>query len=69
LNFVSPYFVVSRYASRVKLFDDDPKPDEFEESADAVPLRLATSHFKQLYTAINKTWRSGDYWKASDIRP
>eukprot|EP00940_MAST-03C_sp_MAST-3C-sp2_P001690 g1690.t1 len=31
-----------------------------------VPLRLATSQFKQLYTAINATWRSSDYWNASD---
>jgi len=31
-----------------------------------VPLRLATSQFKQLYTAINTTWRSSKYWKASD---
>eukprot|EP00940_MAST-03C_sp_MAST-3C-sp2_P001689 g1689.t1 len=29
-------------------------------------LRLATSQFKQLYTAINATWKSSDYWNVSD---
>jgi len=42
------------------------RSDPSTGAAKTVPLRLATSHYKKLYTAVNATWRSSSYWKTSD---